>query len=62
MAAFLHDYLYRYTQLPKSECDSLLKEAMECLNVDSIEANAIYQGVVVGGQISFDADRANQGK
>ena len=60
MAAFLHDYLYRYTQLPKTECDSLLKEAMECLGVDPIERNAIYDGVALGGQSSFDSDRANQ--
>lgn len=60
MAAFLHDYLYRYTSLPKSECDDLLKDAMICLGVDPIERTAIYDGVAAGGQSSFNEDRANQ--
>jgi hypothetical protein len=59
-AAFLHDYLYRYTQMPKADCDALLKEAMQCLQVDPIEITAIYDGVTVGGQCSFNSDRSNQ--
>jgi hypothetical protein len=59
-AAFLHDYLYRDTQLPKVRCDDLLKEAMECLNVDPVEVKTIYEGVNLGGQCSFNQDRAAQ--
>lgn len=57
MAAFLHDYLYRSTDLPKDVCDSLLEEAMEDLCVDVIERQAIYDGVMVGGESSFASDR-----
>lgn len=57
MAAFLHDYLYRSTDLPKDVCDDLLKEAMEDLCVDWIERDEIFEGVHVGGQSSFDEDR-----
>ena len=56
-AAVLHDYLYRYTNRPKAECDLLLLEAMESLGVNEIEAHAIYEGVNLAGQISFDEDR-----
>ena len=57
MATFLHDYLYRSTQLPKTECDLLLKDAMQSLGVEAIELNAIYAGVAIGGQSSFNQDR-----
>lgn len=60
MAAYLHDYLYRYSQLPKVRCDELLKEAMECLGVEFIERDEIYEGVNLDGQISFDEDRRKQ--
>ena len=60
MAAFLHDYLYRSTDLPKDVCDALLREAMEDLCVDHIELLAIYDGVALGGQSSFDEDRSAQ--
>ena len=58
LAAFLHDFLYRYTYLPKAYCDSILVEAMEWLDVDPVESKAIYDGVAIGGQAAFDADRA----
>jgi len=58
MAAFLHDWLYRDTHLPKDQCDDLLDDAMECLGVDSEERRTIYWGVKLGGQSSFDEDRA----
>ncbi|HZV33857.1 MAG TPA: DUF1353 domain-containing protein, partial [Verrucomicrobiae bacterium] len=61
-AAYLHDYLYRYTQRPKSECDSLLNEAMESLGVIEDERIAIYEGVNFGGQLAFDHDRSQQQK
>ena len=56
-AAVLHDYLYRITKRPKAECDSILLEAMESLGVNEIEAHAIYEGVHLGGEISFEEDR-----
>lgn len=56
-AAFLHDHLYRSTMKPKAECDHLLLEAMQSLNVYKLERDAIYQGVVDFGQFSFDMDR-----
>jgi hypothetical protein len=57
MAAFLHDYLYRSTDIAKDVCDSLLEEAMEDLCVDIVERQTIYEGVAIGGQSSFDEDR-----
>jgi len=60
MAAFLHDYLYRSTDIPKDVCDDLLREAMEDLCVDWVERDAIYTGVAIGGKSSFNADRENQ--
>lgn len=59
-AYVLHDWLYRDTKMPKSECDDLLLEALLSLGVDSVLANTIYQGVHLGGQSSFDEDRALQ--
>jgi hypothetical protein len=61
-AAYLHDYLYRYTQRPKSECDSLLLEAMLSCGVGEIEARLIYEGVNIGGNDAFNSDRLNQAK
>ena len=60
MAAFLHDYLYRSTDLPKDICDALLLEAMEDLCVDLPERFAIYHGVTLGGESSFVSNRTAQ--
>jgi hypothetical protein len=59
-AAILHDYLYRNTNRPKSECDLLLLEAMESLGVGEITAHTIYEGVHLAGQIAFDEDRKSK--
>lgn len=56
--AFLHDYLYRDTQRPESECDALLLESMESLGVNTDLAKTIYEGVHLAGWKSFSADRA----
>ena len=70
-AAYLHDCAYRNTLLkltvdgkswilatePKERCDELLKEAMEALGVGLVRIEEIYEGVVVGGESSFDEDR-----
>ena len=60
LAAFLHDWAYRMSDLPKARCDELLREAMEALQVDRAEADAIYEGVHLFGQSSFDQDREAQ--
>lgn len=60
LAAFLHDWLYRYSKLPRWRCDQLLYEAMRSLGVEHAEAWAIYEGVHLGGQKPFDDDRAAQ--
>ncbi len=61
-AAFLHDYLYRCSDLPKALCDDLLLEAMQSLGVEALEARVIYEGVHYGGASSFAEDRAAQAK
>ena len=60
LAAVLHDWAYRYSDLTKQECDWLIKEAMKSLSVDALLADTIYEGVNVGGWSSFDSDRAAQ--
>lgn len=67
LAAYLHDCAYRNTlrlpsgenaNLPKPECDLLLKEAMLSLGVDQLTAEKFYWGVSIGGWGSFSADRS----
>ena len=59
-AAFLHDFLYRATEFPKEFCDNVLLEAMECLGVNQIEADTIYEGVHLGGWMAFNEDRKGE--
>lgn len=56
-AAFLHDWTYRYSNLPKPVCDSLLLEAMEISGVGEVERMTIYEGVHLGGWKAFREDR-----
>lgn len=56
-AAFLHDYLYRDTEMPKDRCDSLLREAILSLGVSPVLADTIYEGVHLFGWASFAGDR-----
>jgi hypothetical protein len=70
LATVLHDYLYRYTQRAKEECDAILLEALEWLawltenpllrEARMIEGRAMYDAVVLGGASSFEEDRKNQ--
>ena len=60
LAAVLHDWAYRVSDLPKGECDDLLLEAMESLGVNKALSDAIYEGVHWAGQDSFETDRANR--
>jgi hypothetical protein len=57
LAAIMHDYLYRFTLLPKDRCDDLFLEAMESCGVDEILAHTIYEGVHLGGWKAFREDR-----
>lgn len=57
-AAFLHDFLYRDTDRPKDECDSLFLEAMEALGVDEAVRKTLYEGVHLAGGKAFEEDRA----
>ena len=61
MAAYLHDYLYRDSDKPKDFCDNVLLEAMECLGVNQIEADTIFQGVHLFGWAAFEGDRKSKG-
>lgn len=65
-AAYLHDCAYRGTlqtldgkpaMLPKDQCDDLLKDAMIACGTHQFTRDAIYEGVALGGQSSFDSDR-----
>lgn len=60
-AALLHDYLYRYTLRPKSECDRLLLEAMRECGVGRVKAWTIYQGVNWFGSAAFKNCRRKGG-
>ena len=56
-AAVLHDWAYRYSDLPKQECDWLLKEAMRSLGVEDLLSDTIYEAVHLAGGSSFEGDR-----
>lgn len=60
IAAFFHDWLYRYSSFPEATCNTLLLEAMLSLGVNPILAKMIYDGVELGGWSSFKADRLAQ--
>lgn len=48
-AAVLHDHLYKYNGVTRSEADGVLKEAMEVCRVSGWQRWMIYAGVRVGG-------------
>ena len=56
-AAFVHDYLYRKTQLPKAEADLIFMEAMLAGGVPYDRARWLYNGVDQGGTGAFENDR-----
>ena len=65
-AAYLHDCAYRGTlqtldgklaMLSKNDCDELLKDAMIACGTHQFTRDAIYEGVALAGQSSFDSDR-----
>lgn len=56
-ASFLHDYLYRNTDMPKEKCDSIYLEAMLACGVEAIKAQVIYEAVKNFGVGAFRKDR-----
>lgn len=60
MAAYLHDYLYRYTQQAKDFCDRMFLEAMKALGVPELERLTMYEAVKEAGESAFSADRKAQ--
>lgn len=60
LAAVFHDWLFRYSKLPEHQCNALLLEAMVSLNVPLLERQAIFEGVSLGGWVSFAEDRKAQ--
>jgi ubiquinone biosynthesis protein COQ9 len=44
--------------LSKQQCDNLLLEIMEFLGTHEFTRNAIYEGVCLGGNSSFESDQA----
>lgn len=57
MAAFLHDYLYRCSNFPRSKCDGIFREAMGRLGVGWFRRNVIWLGVRVGGWLPYNGYR-----
>src|SRR5271169_1824090 len=49
MPAYLHDYLYRETQLPKDVCDTIFYEAMVDTKTPEFEREIIYKAVSIAG-------------
>lgn len=62
LPSILHDYLYRYTQRSKSECDAIFLAAMRDEGVPQRVRDVLYEAVHVGGWWAFNKDRAKQGK
>lgn len=58
LAAVMHDWLYRFSDVPKERCDELLLEAMLSCDVEVSLANTIYNGVRFGGWKAFRDDRS----
>lgn len=55
-AALVHDYLYWSQSCTKDQADNLLVIAMKESHVDSFDEMAIFTGVKVGGQPSWDSN------
>lgn len=55
-AALVHDYLYWSQGCTKDQADNLLVIAMKESHVDSFDEMAIFAGVKVGGQPSWDSN------
>lgn len=57
LAAVFHDWLYHGSHVPKSQCDSLFKEAMLSLSVEHITAQILYEAVHLFGWRAYTSDR-----
>lgn len=60
-AALLHDYLYRHTDRPKAECDSIFLEAMKACDVPRMKRETIYLAVHWFGFAAFKSCRSKGG-
>ncbi|WP_199221191.1 DUF1353 domain-containing protein [Limnohabitans sp. JirII-29] len=56
-AAIIHDYLYWSQSCSKEQSDNLLAIAMKESDVGWLQGGAVYTGVVVGGQKSWDNNK-----
>jgi hypothetical protein len=61
-AAIIHDYLYWNQATDKPAADLVLKAAMEEFGVSKADVFAIYNGVKLGGQSSWDENAALKSK
>lgn len=52
-AAVIHDYLYATNGVTRGQADSVLREAMDSLDVNALVADVIYAGVRVGGWVPW---------
>jgi hypothetical protein len=52
--AIIHDYLYWTQPCTRAEADNVLKFAMQDFKIGAVTLNAIYEGVRVGGQASWN--------
>jgi hypothetical protein len=58
--SIIHDGLYTIMQLPRKECDKLLKEMMVFNGVSKIEAEEIYLGVRGFGGMHWKKDNSSK--
>ncbi|WP_085940261.1 DUF1353 domain-containing protein [Acidovorax radicis] len=56
-AAIIHDYLYWTQSCSKEQSDRLLAIAMKESDVGWVKSGAVFSGVVVGGQESWDNNK-----
>jgi len=55
----MHDYSYFDGRYSRNDCDLLLKEALEFMNVELWKIKLVYYGVRIGGFIAYNKYRAN---
>lgn len=58
VAAVFHDVAYATLGVRKEDADTMLRQAMLECGCEVWRADAIYEGVRVGGQSSYDEDQA----
>jgi len=61
-AYILHDYLYATGLFTRDECDEILKEAMQSLDVKSWRVFSVRKGLKVGGWYAWNKHRKKGNK